>query len=129
MGRSWGFLGKLVSPKEWKELLNGKKVGFLRKVGFPQGAEASWWGEGWFLGKGVSFGELIESPSREKVVSPGKGISLEETLQRGTMISLGIGWNLVGRGEWGFPKQYKGYFSYEGRGDEAKEQLVYVGYM
>jgi hypothetical protein len=35
------------------------------------------------------------------------------------MMSVGIGWNIVGRGEWGFPKQYRGYLSCEGRGDGA----------
>jgi hypothetical protein len=45
----------------------------------------------------------------------------------GVMMSLGIGWNIVGRGEWGFPKQYKRYLSCEGRGNRAQGVVVSVG--
>jgi len=36
-------------------------------------------------------------------------------------MSLRIRWNIMGRGEWGFPEQYKCYFSYEGKGDGGRD--------
>jgi hypothetical protein len=40
-GRRWGFLGRLVSFEERKEPLGEEKVGFLGKVGLPQGVEGT----------------------------------------------------------------------------------------
>jgi hypothetical protein len=44
------------------------------------------------------------------------------------MMSLGIGCSTMGRREWGFPRQYKGCLSREGRGIGPREWLVSVGW-
>jgi hypothetical protein len=40
------------------------------------------------------------------------------------MMSLGIGCNIVGKGKWGFSKQYKGCLFHEGRGTGDRAQGI-----
>jgi len=51
----------MVLPKEHKELLDGEKVGFTKKVGLLHGVEgASQRGEGWFPKKGsLPQGDIV----------------------------------------------------------------------
>jgi hypothetical protein len=62
------------------------------------------------------------------VVSSRKVVSFGETLWLGMMMSSRIRCNIVGRGEWGFIRQYRGCLSHEGKGMGPEEQLVFVNW-
>ncbi len=82
------------------------------------------WG---FLGRLVSLREQKEPLGGEKVGSLKRVVSLEETLQLGMMMSMGIGCSTVGTKKWGFLGQYRGCISREGRGAWPKERFVSIG--
>jgi hypothetical protein len=89
----------LVLPKEWKEPPNTEKVGFSGKV--------------------VSLEKRKEPPGKEEVGCPGRVVFPTEKLQPGTMMPWSIGCSIARRREWGYPGQYRGCFSCEGRGNMA----------
>jgi hypothetical protein len=78
------------------------------------------WG---FLGRLVSFGEWKEPPGGEKVGSLGRAVSPKKTLWPKTMMSLGIGCNIVGIREWGFLGQYRVAFLVKGGGRGPRSGL------
>ncbi|CAM6010210.1 unnamed protein product [Sphagnum balticum] len=58
----------------------------------------------------------MQPPGGDKVVSPGRVLSLGETLRPGMMVSLRIGCSTTGRGEWGSPGSIGVAFPVKGGG-------------
>jgi hypothetical protein len=75
MEKRWGFVGRFISFREWKEPFGREKVGSLGRVVSPR--------------------ELM-------VVSLRMVISPRETMWLEIMMSLGIRCNITRRGKWDF---------------------------
>jgi hypothetical protein len=110
MGRRWGFLGRLVSLGERKELPNGEKV---RSSGM-----------------GISPRKLREPLSGDKVVSLGRIVSLPrgDTTTRDNDIPQDWMQHPEER-RMGVPRQYRGCLSRQGRGMGHGEWLVSASWM